>query len=91
MGSHRGAVIIAAAKIGCTPEEWHARRANGQRWCSGCRTWHSREEFGFDKSKWDRVPVRCRAYNRKRTAARRAHVKHRENQLFNRFLEMARG
>lgn len=33
------AARIAAGKIGCSVEEYHAHRAAGRAWCSLCRRW----------------------------------------------------
>lgn len=31
----------AATRLGLDPQEYFARRLNGQRWCTGCQLWHS--------------------------------------------------
>lgn len=71
MGSREGAIISAARRIGCTPEEWKRRRAAGERWCGTCRTWRQHEAMGTDASRPDKVAVRCKQCSLEETQKRR--------------------
>lgn len=43
--SQRG-LRIAAGRIGCTPDDYLERVANGEAWCSRHHEWHARKAFG---------------------------------------------
>ena len=45
---------IAAGEIG-------QRRMRGEKWCTGCKAWHSVSEFGKDRGRNDGLMVSCRA------------------------------
>lgn len=64
-----------ARRIGCTPAEFAARKAAGEKWCFGCRDWHDRGEFGPNRSTADGLNTACRDYRRvynRRYARRKA-------------------
>lgn len=70
MGSALGVAKTAAAKIGCTVDEWLARRANGERWCTSCRAWWFVENMHPDRRKPDGIGCKCRACTAEMWAAR---------------------
>ena len=41
----------AAARIGVTTEEYLSRIALGEKWCTRCKAWHSRQIFHIDRSR----------------------------------------
>jgi len=61
VGSILGAQKTAAKKCGCTVEEWLARRANGERFCSGCRQWWFIENMSPSSARPDGIGSSCRA------------------------------
>lgn len=61
MGSALGAAKTAAIKIGCSVEEWMARRANGERWCSTCRAWWFVENMMPEPARAGGYSLTCRA------------------------------
>lgn len=61
MGSTLGVAKTAARKVGCTVEEWLARRAGGERWCGKCRTWRPIDDMARDRNRPDGVSCNCRA------------------------------
>lgn len=71
MGSALGVAKTAAARIGCTVDEWTTRRADGERWCTGCRSWWSVENMYRDRSRPDGIGLRCRACTAGMFAARK--------------------
>lgn len=46
-----GAYKTAAARTGCSVEEWMQRRTAGSRWCFRCRSWKERDAFTADVSR----------------------------------------
>lgn len=50
-GRQLGAYKSAAAKTGCSLEEWFDRTERGLLWCSVCRQWEASEEFHIDLSR----------------------------------------
>jgi len=50
-GHMLGAYKSAAHKIGCSIEEWIARRVAGNKWCFRCRSWKSGALFSIDASR----------------------------------------
>lgn len=70
--THAGAMKCAAKLAGLSPEEYSARVASGQRWCTGHKAWHTENEFGSDKSRHDGRAATCRAFRCDRS--RRAYV-----------------
>ena len=70
MGSALGVAKTAAKKVGCTVEEWIARRANGERWCTNCREWWFTQNMQPAPSLPDGIGRRCRACTADMFAAR---------------------
>ena len=55
--TREGALKIAASKAGVSSNEYEARMRQHLKWCSLCKQWHDKSEFGIDLSRWDgRVP-----------------------------------
>jgi hypothetical protein len=61
----------AAARIGLSLATYDARRTAGEKWCGGCREWHSRAAFGMDRTRTDGLAARCR--DAKNSRARELH------------------
>jgi hypothetical protein len=59
MGSHLGALKVAAARIGVSIEDYETNRAAGLKWCHGCGGWQQREEFKIDRSRGDGLSAVC--------------------------------
>ena len=51
----------AAAKTGCTLEEWELRRRDGNLWCSCCKRWLPCSNFGTDKARRNGKASACKA------------------------------
>ena len=50
----------AAKRIGLSLEQYFAQIATGNKWCTLCKTWHSRSIFPIDKSRGDGLAASCR-------------------------------
>ena len=50
----------AAARIGVTVDAYEARLRVGEKWCGGCKAWHSRDWFGEDTSRGDGLASQCK-------------------------------
>lgn len=50
-GRKLGAYKVAAARTGCSLDEWMQRRSAGNLWCFRCRSWKSGSLFSVDKSR----------------------------------------
>jgi hypothetical protein len=59
MGSAEGVRKAAAKRVGLTIEEYDARIAAGEKWCTGCKEWHPRGMFKVDKSRSDGLAAAC--------------------------------
>lgn len=59
MGSALGCRKVAAPKAGMSLEDYISRVESGQKWCTGCKEWHSREAFGADASRADGLAAQC--------------------------------
>ena len=57
-----GAVKIAAKKIGVSVDRYKINIQKGLLWCTGCRAWHEKDEFNFDKSRWSGRAQSCKYY-----------------------------
>lgn len=60
MGSEAGALRTAARRLGLDPDDYARRVAAGLRWCTRCKAWHPRSEFGRDASRSDGLMRACR-------------------------------
>jgi hypothetical protein len=58
-GSALGAEKTAAKRAGVSLEEYRSRRANGEKWCFACRSWHAVGMFGRDASRRDGLESKC--------------------------------
>jgi hypothetical protein len=61
-----GVIKVAAKKAGISENRYIALVSSGMKWCSGCRAWHSRDEFGSDKSRFDGKSAHCFAIRKNR-------------------------
>ena len=61
MGSIEGVIKVAAKRIGVSIIEWHRRQNSGEKWCTGCKTWHDRSAFRIDQSRFDGLSAVCDA------------------------------
>lgn len=66
MGSALGVLKVAAARTGLSLEDYQARVANGEKWCTGCKSWHPKSEFKIDRSRYDGLASKCVAYRKAR-------------------------
>lgn len=60
MGTYRGAIAVAAKKVGITRAEWLRRVDIGLKWCYRCKAWHPRSDFGLDRKRVDGMASACR-------------------------------
>ena len=65
----QGARKVAAAKAGITVAEYERRIADGQSWCTGCKAWHPRADFGADVTRGSGIAATCIAGRKARYAA----------------------
>lgn len=61
MGSATGARKAAATRVGLTLQEYEARVAAGEKWCTACKEWHQRDAFDVDRSRSDGLSAKCAA------------------------------
>lgn len=61
-----------AGHVGITVDEYARRVENGEKWCTRCKAWHPRRDFGSDVSRGDGLSTKCR--HPARLAARRFDV-----------------
>lgn len=54
-----GAEKIAAAAAGVSLGEYQRRRAAGEKWCYGCRSWLPNGAFRIDRSRGDGLTATC--------------------------------
>lgn len=66
MGSKEGVLKVAAKRIGISFNEYQKRIGQGEKWCHGCRTWHSVAEFGKDLTRGDGLSAACLKYKNKK-------------------------
>lgn len=59
MGNALGALKVAAHRVGLRLDEYQARVASGQKWCTRCKCWHATDEFGRDRSRGDGLDSHC--------------------------------
>ena len=59
MGSAEGALRTASARVGIPVAEYQARVDAGEKWCIGCKDWHSRSNFQRDRTRGDGLKARC--------------------------------
>lgn len=56
----QGAILIAAKKAGISPEDYRSKINAGEKWCTLCRKFHRRSEFGVENSRYDALAPSCR-------------------------------
>lgn len=59
MGSALGVRKVAASRIGVTLAEYDVHVAQGEKWCTRCKTWHPKSGFGADRSRSDGLASYC--------------------------------
>lgn len=69
-GRKLGRLKQVAKQLGISLEDYLQRRESGQKWCIGCREWHSYDAFAVDRSRSDGLTASCVAY---RNAHQRSH------------------
>lgn len=52
----------AASRVGVDPEYYEQRISVGEKWCSGCKTFHSRAAFPKDSSRYDGLSMKCSSF-----------------------------
>jgi 5-methylcytosine-specific restriction endonuclease McrA len=52
--------ITAAKRIGVPVDEYVSRINSGEKWCTGCKEWHSRTLFYVDRSRSDGLAASCK-------------------------------
>jgi hypothetical protein len=52
-------VLSAATRIGMPIDAYLVRIQAGEKWCTRCRCWHPRCEFGEDKHRYDGLAACC--------------------------------
>jgi hypothetical protein len=56
--------ITAAKRIGISESEYVRQLSSGKKWCTACRDWHPRDQFGKDASRGDGLASKCLASKR---------------------------
>lgn len=59
MGSREGVLKTAANRTGLSLDAYLARCSAGEKWCTNCKTWHPRGEFGEDRTRTDGLASVC--------------------------------
>src|SRR5215831_16696013 len=54
-----GAMKARAKALGMTLVDYKGMLAAGQKWCTGCKAWHAREQFGVDRTRSDGLASAC--------------------------------
>lgn len=57
--TRKGALAIAAGRLGLTPDDYQERLNLGLKWCGLCRAWQPLEGFGVDRSRGDGLASAC--------------------------------
>ena len=65
MGTKLGVTKIAAKRIGVSLDVYLAHLAIGEKWCTRCKDWHSRDIFTKDITRSDGLDASCRGYKPK--------------------------
>lgn len=60
----KNAVCSAAKRLGLSVEEYTQRRADGFKWCCGCREWHEHTSAHWSASQLAGAGGKCRAWHR---------------------------
>jgi len=59
MGSSAGVEKTAATRLGLTLEQYRARVALGEKWCTGCKAWHGTDAFSADRTRGSQLSAQC--------------------------------
>lgn len=58
-GNRSGVMKTAALRVGVSTEEYAAKVAAGEKWCTACRAWHPLDAFPVDRSRGDGRRAGC--------------------------------
>lgn len=58
-GTPLGALKVAARKAGVSVAEYAERDARGEKWCTRCKKFEVRSEFGIDNTRYDGLAAHC--------------------------------
>lgn len=61
-GNTIGGAKMAAGRIGVSHAEYETRLAAGDKWCRGCKGWHSASAFTTDRSRPSGLSSSCAAH-----------------------------
>jgi hypothetical protein len=61
-----GAKIVAAKHQGITLSQYESNLSNGLLWCTGCKKWHIKNDFGKDSSRTSGYAATCLEYRQER-------------------------
>jgi hypothetical protein len=70
-GDALGASKREARRRGLSLEEYLARIAGGEKWCTGCKEWHLRSAFTLDNSRSGRLTPECVTFRKRRYQTKR--------------------
>lgn len=56
---------VAASRIGISFDDYQKKLKSGEKWCTVCKSWHSRRQFNSDSSRGDGLKAYCRESARK--------------------------
>lgn len=59
-GRRLGRYKQVAARLGLSLDQYAARVDAGEKWCTGCKSWHPVDSFAVDGSRFDGRAARCR-------------------------------
>ena len=74
MGSYLGVQKIAAKRIGISFEEYTAHLCAGEKWCTGCKAWYSRDSFSLDRTRGDGKASMCMGCRFDKIQQKRTHT-----------------
>lgn len=81
VGRAFGSIKTAARRVGLSVEDYQARVAVGEKYCTGCKAWHPRGDFTADRSRSDGLSATCRAIHNVRARQRYQPRPHRRGWL----------
>lgn len=69
MGSLLGVMKVAAKRLGVSLDDYQARIAAGEKWCTTCKAWCARKDFDSDSSRTDGLSATCKPCRQRMFAA----------------------
>lgn len=57
--TREGAIAVAAKKAGVSFQEYISLVERGQKWCTKCKAWHHKSDFGKDHTRFDGLAACC--------------------------------